>query len=144
MKRIVVLLGLIFLWSSFVYAEDRHTFYEHFNPTSSSWVYTSSASGDATGDVADVFTYDKKTIFINCLSLGSTSIQYRIEGRSVGEIDGWSILDTGEFGTASADTAKNIAIDVTELVDFIRVGLRVQQSNAIDLINIRGIFRKSN
>ena len=143
MKKIIVLLGLLFLWSSFLYAEDRHTFYEHFDPTSSSWIYSS--SGDAaTGDTADVFTYDKKTIFFNCPVVNSTSIRYQIEGRSVTEIDGWSILDSGEFGAASSDTAKNFAIDVTELVDFIRVGLKIQVGNATDLINIKGIFRKSN
>ena len=143
MKKIIILLALILFFYSLCYAEERHTFYEYYNPSSTSWVYDS--TGDtATGDTASVFTYDKKTIFINAVTIGSTSIMYQIEGRAVGEIDKWSILDSGEFGAASANTARNFVIDVTELVDFIRVGLRIQAGDNSDSINVRGIFRKAN
>jgi len=121
----------------------RHTFYERYDPSSTSYVYDDTGA-TTTGDVVDVFTYDLKTIFISCEALGSTEVSYQIEGRCVGELDTWSILDTGAMGKASDDTSLNIAIDVTELVDYVRVGIGEVTGDGADRINVRGIFRKSN
>lgn len=144
MKRIIfcITVGLVFLMASTCLAERRHTFYDRYDPSSDDWVYDDTGA-TTTGDVADVFTFDKKTIFISFEDFNSTEISYKIEGRCVGELDTWSILDTGEMGTASADSSKNVAIDITELVDYLRVGLRVTGNDA-DKINVRGIFRRGN
>ena len=143
MKKIVLILSLVLLFSPFAFAEDRYTFYERYDLSSNALVYDRTGA-TSTGDVVAVFTYDKKTIFISIEEIGSTNIYYQVEGRPVGELDTWSILDTGDIGRASADTSKNIAIDVTELVDYLRVGLRRQGTDGTDRINVRGIFRKSN
>ena len=124
-------------------AEMRHTFFSEYNLASTSWVYDSTGA-TSTGDTADVFTYDKKTIFITPELLNTNNIEYRIEGRAIGDLTSWYVLDYGEIGKASNDTSKHLAIDVTELVDYLRVGLRVLASDGADRITIRGIFRKSN
>ena len=143
MKKVFVFLILLFICSP-AYGEVRHTFYERYNPISASGVFVYDDTGaTTTGDVVDVFTYDVKTVFISSEAVASLQVDYQIEGRCVGELDTWSILDTGSFGSASGDAANNIAVDVTELVDYLRVGLRVW-TNGADRINVRGIFRKGN
>lgn len=141
--RTVLLIVLSLFVCSVASAEMRHTFYERYDPAATSFVYDDTGSA-TTGDVVSVFTYDLKTIFITNEALGSTEVNYRIEGRCVGELDTWSVLDEGSIGSASADAAKNIAIDVTELVDYLRVGLHYSGTSGTDAINVRGIFRRSN
>lgn len=133
-----IVLGLFVSFNA--YAEMRHTFFDGYNPSSSSYVYDDTGA-TTTGDVAAVTTYNKKTIFISTETIGSAEIGYCIEGRIIGELDTWSTLDTGNFGANSADTSTNIAVDVTELVDYLRVGLRAIDDGT-DAINVRGLFQK--
>lgn len=142
MKTFLLAITVFFCVCRPAYAEKRYTFFESYNPSSTSFTYT--ASGDITDNTATVFPYDKKTIFINAELMETTNMDYQIEGRAVGELDTWSILDSGDIGGLSEPESKNIAIDVTELVDYLRVGLRIIEGDSQDLINVRGIFRRGN
>lgn len=142
MRIVIICIAIVLCLAVSANAEQRHTFYEAYNPASAAFVYDDTGA-TTTGDVVDVFTYDLKTIFISVEQMASDDVYYQIEGRPVGERDTWSVLDEGAFGKASADTERNFAIDVTELTDYIRVGLKVT-GDGVDRINVRGIFRKSN
>lgn len=144
MKKWVLFIILSILICPVASAEMRHTFYERYDPSKTGGFVYDSTGAETTGDDEDVFTYDFKTIFISCEEINSTEIAYQIEGRPVGELDTWSILDTGGIGANSSDNNKNFAIDVTELVDYIRVGLGHVTGDGSDRINVRGIFRRKN
>ena len=139
MRVIVFLLALLFMASS-AEAEVRHTFYERYDPSSSSFVYDDTGA-TTTGNVVSVFTYDIKSIHISSELIGSTQLTWRVEGRVVGELDTWSVLTSGHMGTASGDAVNNVVVEISELVDYLRVGLRVF-GDGTDAINVRGVFRK--
>jgi len=143
MRIIALCIAIVLCLATSASAEQRHTFYERYDPASAAFVYDDTGS-TSTGDTVSVFTYDLKTIFISVEEMASTNIAYRIEGRPVGELDTWSILDEGDFGKSSSDASKNFAIDVTELTDYLRVGLKYQTTDGTDKVNVRGIFRRSN
>lgn len=143
MKKTLLVVLSLFLCTS-VFAEMRHTFYERYDPESATNVYDDSGA-TTTGDVVSVFTYDQKSIIFSTEKLQSGYIEYSIEGRPVGELDTWSIIQLGGFGTASANQNKNFVVEVSELIDYLRVGLRITRGNTTgDKINVRGIFRKGN
>lgn len=144
MRIIIICMALVLCLAQNVSAEMRHTFYDAYNPANTTTFVYDDTGATTTGDVVECFTYDLKTIFISCETIASAQIEYQVEGRCVGELDTWSILDSGYIGAASGDSSKNIAIDVTELVDYLRVGLGDVVSDGEDAINVRGIFRRSN
>ena len=145
MKRVIfVLLLLLYLWIGTAEAQiiERHNFYSVYDPLSSSFVYTDDATDtSATGDEVAVNTYLQKTIQVSAIEVGEY-IEVRVEGRSLNQTNtpNWAILDTAGFGTTSADTSLNFVIDVTEYVDFLRVGIRQVGTNATSRIDIEGIF----
>ena len=151
-KVIYVLLVLSLMAIPLLTAESaeifRHNFFNDYDPISTSFVYTDDpADTSATGDQVAVNTYLQKSIQITGVNVGE-SIQIRIEGRSKNqidaagatEVDNFAILDIVEFEAASSDQAINKIVDVTEYVDFLRVGIRQLDPNAVSSIDIEGIF----
>lgn len=142
MKKILLVLGFIFFAVVISYADqevEHHEFYHRFNPTGTK-VYNSSLA-TSTGDQVAVNTYKQKSIQINPSNVAEYVV-IDIEGRSMDVVDSpqWSILDRVEFGQASADTDKQRTIDVTEFVDFLRVGIKTLDTDGISYIDIDGLF----
>ena len=142
MKRILFIGIILLAIIDFAFAGqtiERQDFYDRYDPTST-MVYNQTNSS-ATGDQATVNTYNLKTIQISPLAVNEY-IYIVIEGRLADQINtpNWAILDIVEFGSASADSAKQKVIDVTEYVDFLRVGIRNFGTNGTSKIDIKGIF----
>ncbi len=147
MKKILILLLLLGLTAK-AYAgyEDRKNFYSLYDPTSAVFVY-SNLGVTSSGDAVAVNTATRKSIQITGVTVGEY-IEIRVEGRSKDQINqspttlrtNWAILDTVEFGNASADSAINQIVDVTEHVDFLRIGIRQLGTNGDSQIDIKGIF----
>jgi hypothetical protein len=131
---------------------ERHNFFTRYDPTSISFVYTDDISDTGiTGDQQAVNTYTQKSIQITGVLVGE-DIEIRIEGRSANqkntaeatEVDNFAILDIINFGRLSGDDAINKVVDVTEYVDFLRVGIRNWGANGTSAIDIEGIFTNLN
>ena len=127
---------------------ENHTFYDKYDPASQSFVYNQDAA-TSTGDQVAVNTYTQKSIQITGITVGE-DIQISIQGRSKDQLNyrsnlnsgvgNWAILDTVNFGSASADSAINTIVDVTEFVDFLRVGIKTNGATGTSSIDIKGIF----
>jgi hypothetical protein len=150
MKRFLLGFVGIILMANICFAmgeEERHTFFNRYNPSSSSFVYydVKADAGldeqDATGDQMVVNTYKQKTIQISGIMVNDYII-VRVEGRVKDQTNtpNWAVLDTVEFGSASADSSINQIIDVSEYVDILRVGIRKSGTNGTSYIDVRGIF----
>ena len=147
MKKVLLLLGLILIVKPLFAGQtiERHNFYSIYDPTSQTFVYDKDGA-TTTGDQVAVNTYTQKTIQITGVTVGE-DIQIRIEGRLKDQVNtrsgaaaNWAILDIVDFGSASDDNAINQVIDVTEYVDFLRVGIRSRYSSGNSTIDIEGIF----
>jgi hypothetical protein len=142
MKRLWGIFLVLLFMAGHCYAgttDDRQVFFNEYTPSSKTFVYDSTGSA-ATGNQVAVNAYSRKTIQIN----GQRVDEYvvlSVEGR-LANSGLWSILDTGQFGAASSDAQKNFAIDVTEYVDFIKVGLKFQGVSAgtTTLVDVKGLF----
>jgi len=126
---------------------ERHTFYSLYDPASTSFVY-SDAGATSTGDQVAVNTYTHKTIQVTGV-LVNENVHIQIEGRSKNQVNdsaienatNWAVLDTVQFGSASANTSVNKVVDVTEYVDFLRVGIRQDGgSSGTSYIDVEGLF----
>lgn len=153
MKKVILRISLILLFISLVRVSEaaeifRKNFFDDYDPISANFVYTDDPTDtSATGDQVAVNTYLQKSIQITGVNVGEY-IQIRIEGRSknqidaaeTAEVDNFAILDIVEFGPASSDQTINQVVDVTEYVDFLRVGIRQVNTNGLSSIDIEGIF----
>jgi len=148
MKRIGII-GLILLsMAGYAFAGqeiERHNFYDRYDPTSAVFVYDKTGS-TSTGDQVAVNTYTQKSIQIVGVSVAE-DIQIRIEGRSKDQVNArsgaaanWAVLDTINFSSASSDSSINQVVDVTEYVDFLRVGIRTNGATGTSKIDVEGIF----
>lgn len=142
MRKILLLVGLILITKVSFAGQiiERHNFYRLYNPLPGVFVYDKTGA-TATGDEVAVNTYSRKTIQITGVTVNE-DIQIRIEGRSKDQTASptWAILDVVNFGSASADTAINTIVDVTEYVDFLRVGIKNFGASGASRIDIEGIF----
>ena len=154
MKLISILLMLSLIIIPLLTAEagqiiERKTFFADYDPISTSFVYDDDGTA-STGDVVAVNTYTQKSIQITGMVVGE-NIQIRIEGRSKDQINArsqansgvanWAVLDTVNFGAASADSAINQVVEVTEYVDFLRVGVcQADIVGGVSSIDVEGIF----
>lgn len=150
MRSIFVLLLLMGICgtASASYVE-RHNFFARYDPsdTSNDFVYDDISSPTATGDAVAVNGYLQKSVQITGVAVNE-DIHIRIEGRSANQVntagasfvDNFGILDEVHFGSASGDGDINQVVDVTEYVDFLRVGIRNAGSSGVSLIDIEGIF----
>ena len=140
-RKLIFAIGFLFSLAN-VYAGqtiERHNFYDNYDP-SSTLVYDDSGA-TATGDQIAVNTYTQKSIQISGISVNEYTV-VRIEGRSKDQINtpNWAVLNTVEFGAASTDINKNKVVDVTEYVDFLRVGIQSYGTNGTSAIDIEGLF----
>lgn len=124
---------------------ERHDFYDDYDPASYSFVYDD-AGATTTGDQVAVNTYLQKSIQITGITVGE-DIEIQIQGRSKDQLNtrsttpaNWAVLDTVNFGAASADEVINQIVDVTEFVDFLRVGIKTDGATGTSRIDIEGIF----
>ena len=149
MKKVLflalVLMAVLVTSNSYGAEIFRHGFFDEYDPATTSFVYNQAGSG-ATGDQVAVNTYLQKTIQITAVAVNE-NIDIRIEGRSKDQKNqnpnssNWAVLDVVQFGSASDDTSQNVIVDVTEYVDFLRIGIkRHDTSTGISSIDIRGIF----
>lgn len=142
MRIIGIFLGLLLLANICFAGQiiERHDFYSLYDPTSSAFVYDD-AGDTATGDQVAVNTYTKSSIQITGVLVGEY-IEVRVEGRLKDQTNAptWAVLDNIGFGASSSDTSINQVIEVTEYVDFLRVGMRQIGTNGTSRIDIRGIF----
>lgn len=142
MKKILGIISVLFFAGNLYAGQviERHNFYNRYDPASGSFVYDNTGA-TATGDQVAVNTYSRKSIQISGITVGE-DIQIRIEGRSKDQVNtpNWAILDVVNFGSASADTSKNIVVDVTEYVDFLRVGIKTNGASGASNIDVEGLF----
>lgn len=142
MKKLLAIILFTLFGLNFAFAGqtiERHNFFKRYDPTAT--VVYDPANSSATGDQVAVNTYTRKTIQITPITVGEY-VYITIEGRSLSQTNtpNWAILDVVEFSAASNDTAKQKAIDVTEYVDFIRVGIKTLGSNGTSFIDVEGLF----
>ncbi len=115
----------------------RATWFEAYDvggSTGASYEYNDSQEADDEAGVVEVRRFDqKKTIIIGIPTLGSTSIDVRIEGRIGGR---W-----GEIVTLNFDSALLIdhIVNVVEQIDDVRVGVKANTPGT-DAVTIRGAF----
>ena len=115
----------------------RITWFAAYNvgdDTGTSYDYNSSQEAGEEAGVVEARRFDqKKTIIIGVDTLGSASIDVRIEGRIGGR---W-----GEIVTLNFDAATTIdhIVNVVEQVDDIRVGVKANTPGT-DSVTIRGAF----
>lgn len=146
MRKII---GFLVLWlimaGQVLAAEDSHTFFANYDPTSGTTVFEDDyyPTGTATGDEFAVNTFSKKSIQISTINI-LDEVEIYIQGRVKDETANWATLSTVSFGVASADTSKNKVVDITEYVDFLRIGMRSTSSQGVSHINVRGIFTNIN
>lgn len=155
MKKFLLVGLLLLIGTRLAFAgqiEDRHEFYSLYDPASVNYVYNDSGVA-STGDQVAVNTYTTKTIQVTGVIVNEY-VWVRVEGRSKDQMEtqngsntglaNWVALDTVQFGSASADTSINNIIDVTEHVDFLRVGIRYSGTAGNSSIDVRGIFTNLN
>jgi len=127
--------------------EVRHNFYNRYNPFEAKMVYSKATPDDvynniyATGDQVAVNGFKQKTIQINGNSV-KEYVYITVEGRLKDQVNSpqWVVLDVVEFGTASADTSKSQIVDVTETVDFLRIGMTRFGTYSASAIDVEGLF----
>jgi len=117
----------------------RVTWFSSYNvgdDTGTSYDYNESqGAGDEAG-VVQVRRYGKKkTVSIGIDTLGSASIDVRIEGRVGGR---WTEIVTINF-TSTTESSKDHIVNVVEMIDDIRVGVKANTAGT-DSVTIRGAF----
>jgi len=119
--------------------QEGREFFSAYNPTSASYIYDEAGGQAATSGQFFVEKYDEKIIQIAIPTLGSTSIDVRIEGRVKDAGSGrWGEVWTKNY--AAATTIDELVV-IPELLEYIRVGVKVN-TNGTDSITILGSFRK--
>lgn len=149
MKKTIFAILMLLVMTNYVFAGqiiDRHTFFNNYDPLTSSFVYyqaanTPEGNQNATGDFVAVNTYTLKTIQVTATKV-SEYVEVRIEGRSLEQTNtpNWAVLDILGFGAGSSDIDRQKVVDVTEYVDFLRVGVRQVGTNNVSGVDIRGLF----
>lgn len=144
MKKLITVL-LIILCFSFIFCSTSfavgakytatNSFFTEFDPNSTSYVYDEDNGTDATDGQYYVRNYAEKTIQVRIPTLGSTSIDFRIEGRVQGSSN-WAEVYYKNFSSA---TTVDELIMVTEHLDYLRVGLKVN-TDGTDSVSVIGNF----
>jgi hypothetical protein len=103
-----------------------------FNPTSTSYVYNEAGGTDAdSGEVNLLGNFGAKTLVISVPTLGSTSIDFRLEGKVGTTMTTWSNIYTVNI---SATTTVDTIIPIAEYITAYRLGVKVN-TNGTDVIN---------
>lgn len=143
MKRLLILSILIsfllFLTISAFAGSGKitatNTFYAAFDPNATSYVYDPN-NGDAITDGRYyVRNYEEKTVQVRIPTLGSTSIDFRIEGQVRGSST-WADVYSKNYSSA---TTVDELVMITEQLDYIRIGLKVN-TDGTDSVTVVGNF----
>jgi hypothetical protein len=106
--------------------------YTAFNPTSATYIYNEAGGSAATsGEVNLTGNFGPKTLIISVPTLGSTSIDFRLEGKVGKTMTTWSNIYTKNV---SAATTIDIIIPISEYVTAYRLAVKVN-TNGTDVIN---------
>jgi len=103
-----------------------------FNPTSASYIYNEAGGQTAiSGSVNMAGHIGPKTLAVSVPTLGSTSIDFRLEYQVSTSMSTW--VTAYEFNVAAA-TTEDIGIPITEYMKAYRLGVKVN-TNGTDVIN---------
>lgn len=138
-----------FITFAFSDAQMTHVFYDEYDPYETTWVY-SGATPDtstnnviySTGDQVAINGYPNATLQISAPTVGEYVLIQTL-GRIVGLKDNtkWAILNTTEFGSASADSEKNKTVDLSGYhVDIIKIGIRRTSAQGTSKVDVIGKF----
>jgi len=106
-----------------------------YNPTSTSYIYNEAGESAATSGLVSIVTdVGPKTLHISVPTLGSVSIDFRLEGRVGTEMTTWSDLYTVNVDAATTAAVGDISIPISEYVTAYRLGVKVN-TNGTDVIN---------
>jgi len=114
-----------------------HTFFSAYDVASTSYVYDSAGGTAATSGQLDVQRFDQKTILVMITTLTSTSVDVRIEAKVYGT---WGNVWTKNY-TAATSVAE--LVNVTESMEYIRVGMKVNTNVAGDSFTVLGNFTQT-
>ena len=110
--------------------------FSSFNPTSASYIYNEAGGADIdSGEVDTEEHIGAKTVSISVPTLGSTSIDCRIEGK-LRNMPEWSEIFTQNVASA---TTIAIIIPISEDITSFRIGVKVN-TNGTDVINCSSHF----
>ena len=103
-----------------------------FNPTSATYIYNE-AGGTLTADGEVELTghFGPKTLIISVPALGSTSIDFRLEGKVGTTMTTWSNIFTKNI---AATTTIDVIIPISEYITAYRLGVKVN-TNGTDTID---------
>ena len=106
--------------------------YTAFNPTSATYIYNEAGeSAAASGEVDLTGHFGKKTVAISVPQLGSTSLDFRLEGQVGTAMTTWGLIETL---TIDATTTIDTLIEISEYITAYRLGVKVN-TNGTDVIN---------
>lgn len=106
--------------------------YSAFNPTSATYIYNEAGGQTAiSGEVVLFGNTGPKTLIISVPTLGSTSIDFRLEGKVGTSMTTWSNIFTKNIAAA---TTIDIIIPISEYITSYRLGVKVN-TNGTDVIN---------
>ena len=106
--------------------------YTAFNPTSATYIYNEAGESAATsGEVILTGNTGSKTLIISVPTLGSTSIDFRLEGKVGKVMTTWANIFTKNI---AAVTTIDIIIPISEYITSYRLGVKVN-TNGTDVIN---------
>lgn len=114
---------------------NYHSFYSSFDPNATSYIYDPNNAVAATSGQYYCYNYTFKTIQISVPTLGSSSLDVRIEGK-VDNASTWSDIYSKQY---TAATTIDESVMVTEHMEYIRVGLKIT-GNSTDSVSITGNF----
>lgn len=107
--------------------------YTAFNPTSATYIYNEAGeSAAASGEVVLTGNTGPKTLVISVPTLGSTSIDFRLEGKIGTTMTTWAEIHTENVASA---TTIDILIPIGEYITSYRVGVKVN-TNGTDTISL--------
>lgn len=144
MKKSILVSCLIIIFSLFIISvcfagsnkiTTTNTFYSAFDPNDTHYVYDPNKATGATSGQYLVENYDEKVVQVRIPTLGSTSIDFRIEG----QVDGASTWANVYSKNYSAATTVDELIMITEQLKYIRIGLKVN-TDGTDSVTVIGNF----
>lgn len=106
--------------------------YTAFNPTSATYIYNEAGeSAAASGEVSLIGHFGPKTLIISVPTLGSTSIDFRLEGKVGTTMTTWANIFTKNIADM---TTIDVMIPISEYITAYRLGVKVN-TNGTDVIN---------
>lgn len=102
--------------------------YSAFNPTSATYIYNEAGGSTATsGEVILTGNTGPKTLVISVPTLGSTSLDFRLEGKVGTSMTTWANIYTINV---SSPTTTDIIIPISEYITSYRLGVKVNTNGA--------------